>query len=163
MILAVNDVPNTFFEAINLEHWFSDVKSRHKLGLWNSNTQSIICLSRVHHIPQATWTMTLQEVSHRDAGGMTDCSWSFYHYTRDEVWQLFPITISPPWDLCCTLSTNVDGRPYPSPKPLSSGSPKVVLLWPNTYDGSGILCWSIRGFFIINPYVVSPISLVRFG
>jgi hypothetical protein len=161
MVLDVNDVPDHLIQSLGLGHWFCDVNPPRKLGLWYSDAHIISCLRRARHVPISNWMMTRHELSHGDIGGLADGKWSLYHYMRNEVWHLRPMALNSPRDLRCILNTTIDGRPCPPPKPLTSTSPTVTVIRPNSYHGSGILPLFERNCFVITPCMFLPTAWAR--
>ncbi len=160
IIIDIKDVLPTF-GSNGVDHWFSDVEPPRKLGLWHTSICSISCLRRIRHVPNSNWKVVRHSLSHVNAGGLTDGSWSIYHYASHEGYQLKVANSRPFRDLRSVLQTTIEGRSCPPPKILNPSCPTVVELRPNTYHGSGILPLANRNCFIIAPSVFSPTSWVR--
>jgi hypothetical protein len=72
-IIDIKDVLTTF-NLDGVEHWFSDVESPQKLGLWHTSICSISCLRRIQHIPSSNWKMVWHNLSHVRTEGLTNGS-----------------------------------------------------------------------------------------
>jgi hypothetical protein len=101
-------------------------------------------------------------LNHKNAGGVTDGSWSLNVYSRvsqstNEIEGPFSHR-----DLSSILDSKIGGIPCPSPPSLSDHrTPQVWQLRPNTFHGGGLLPWNARNPFVIAPCVYSPTGWVR--
>lgn len=126
-----------------------------------AHKQQVTSLRRTCHVPDLNWKMEQYKLTHLSIGGVTDGSWTFYHYASHEDYQLQVINSRPLWDLRSVSTSTLEGRPCPPPMTTYLASPTVVQLRPNTFNGSGILPWQNRNCFVITPSVFSSILWVR--
>jgi hypothetical protein len=68
-----------------IRNWFCDVEPPRSLCLWNSDAELIVTCRRARHVQDSSWRMKHLYLTHVDAGGATDGSWSLNVYHKGNL------------------------------------------------------------------------------